>query len=387
MSRGSRERMRVLRELDGTIAAAQGRFVEINLGADDGLREGARLSITRGEELQGRIAIRRVTEDRAVGEIVAAIDDARIARGDRVVTHQEVTDEDVVARVIARVESDAPEAPPVPEPSVEPSRPEQKAPKKTWRRAAAVPNASRLVIGDKDELLPEGVQMSVRIDGFRARVLMDLYYYNDRSQQLEGAFKLRLPDEASLYYFAFGEMAFEYRPQEGDLASEFITPELVMSTGTSPADIARLRDQSWENVKEARLVPRVKAAHAYGETVRRQVDPALVEWSGAGVFNARVFPLTPAKLHRIVVGYDVNLAHDGEDLLYQLDLPPDMATAIIDINIAESAAPDCVIAPPLAEPNPAGHRWRANEFPFRESSGIGVRQGQAARHAAADRQR
>jgi hypothetical protein len=48
-------------------------------------------------------------------------------------------------------------------------------------------------------------------------------------------------------------------------------------------------------VKEARIVPREKAAHAYSETVRRRVDPALVEWAGAGVFNARVFPLMPGK--------------------------------------------------------------------------------------------
>ena len=219
----------------------------------------------------------------------------------------------------------------------EPPKDEPKeAPKKTWRRAKAVPNASRLVIGDKDELLPAGVQMNVRIDGFRARVLMDLYFYNDRQRQLEGSFKLRLPDEASLYYFAFGEMSYEYRPQDGDLASEFITPQLMTATGTSPAEIAKLREKSWENVKEARLVPRVKAAHAYSETVRRQIDPALVEWSGAGVFNARVFPLAPGKLHRIVVGYDVNLTHEGDDLVYRLDLPPDMAEAAIDLNIAES---------------------------------------------------
>jgi hypothetical protein len=32
---------------------------------------------------------------------------------------------------------------------------------------------------------------------------------------------------------------------------------------------------------------------AYQQTVRKKIDPALVEWSGAGVFNARVFPLLP----------------------------------------------------------------------------------------------
>jgi hypothetical protein len=68
---------------------------------------------------------------------------------------------------------------------------------RTWRRATATPNASRLVIGDRDELLLEGMQVNVLVDGFRARVLLDLYYFNNRGQQLEGNFKLRLPNEAS----------------------------------------------------------------------------------------------------------------------------------------------------------------------------------------------
>ena len=73
--------------------------------------------------------------------------------------------------------------------------------KRTWRRAQVTPNASRLIVGDRDELLLEGMQANVMVDGFRARVLLDLYYFNDRSRQLEGNFKLRLPDDASLYLF------------------------------------------------------------------------------------------------------------------------------------------------------------------------------------------
>ncbi|MEO8499174.1 MAG: hypothetical protein ABI614_29265, partial [Planctomycetota bacterium] len=91
--------------------------------------------------------------------------------------------------------------------SIETAESKPAAPKQTWRRAQATPNASRLIIGDRDELLMEGMQANVMVDGFRARVLLDLYYFNDRGRQLEGNFKLRLPDDASLYYFAFGESA------------------------------------------------------------------------------------------------------------------------------------------------------------------------------------
>ncbi|MCA9206902.1 MAG: hypothetical protein KDA55_01035, partial [Planctomycetales bacterium] len=83
----------------------------------------------------------------------------------------------------------------------------------TWRRASATPNNSRLLVGDNDELPLEGIQANVVIDGFRARVLLDCYYFNDYDRQLEGSFQIRLPNEASLYYFAFGQSSFEYRPQ------------------------------------------------------------------------------------------------------------------------------------------------------------------------------
>ncbi|HUG66100.1 MAG TPA: DUF2135 domain-containing protein, partial [Pirellulaceae bacterium] len=206
---------------------------------------------------------------------------------------------------------------------------------RTWRRAQAIPNASRLVIGDRDELLLEGMQANVMVDGFRARVLLDLYYFNDRGRQLEGNFKLRLPDDASLYYFAFGESAYEYRPQVDQLASKgFLSGELVRAAGLSPKGILEAREGSWSKVKEARVVPREKAAHAYSETVRRRVDPALVEWSGAGMFNARVFPLMPNKLHRIVVGYDVNLQQVGDDFVYRLDLPEDVKQRMVDLNVS-----------------------------------------------------
>jgi len=226
---------------------------------------------------------------------------------------------------------------------------DKRPPKKTvstWRRAKATPNASRLMIGDRDDLPLEGMQVNVMVDGFRARVLMDLYYYNNRSQQLEGSFKLRLPNEASLYYFAFGQTTFEYRPMVDSLASKgFLTADMVRASGTGPQEIFKARSATWRDVKEARVVPREKAAHAYSEVVRRRVDPALVEWSGAGVFNAKVFPLMPNKLHRIVVGYDVNLRQDGDDLVYSLDLPEDLSECKVDVDVSALPGASAEVTP------------------------------------------
>lgn len=226
----------------------------------------------------------------------------------------------------------------------------------TWRRARATPNASRLMIGDRDELAIQGMQANILVDGFRARLLLDLYYFNHLDQRLEGNFQLRLPDDASLYYFAFGESAYEYRPQVDQLASKgFLSAELARASGLDPGGILRVREGSWTNVKEARVVAREKAALAYSETVRRRVDPALVEWSGAGVFNARVFPLMPNKLHRIVVGYDITLQAAGDDLTYRLELPENLPQCQVDLNVSALPGISAEVSPP-SKPFTSGGR-------------------------------
>jgi hypothetical protein len=113
----------------------------------------------------------------------------------------------------------------------------------------------------------------------------------------------------------------------------------------SPKGILEAREGSWTNVKEAQIVPREKAAQAYSETVRRRVDPALVEWTGAGMFNARVFPLMPSKLHRVVVGCDVNLQQIDGDLVYRLDLLEDVSQCTVDLNVSALPGTSAKIRP------------------------------------------
>ncbi|MDP6444342.1 MAG: hypothetical protein QGG36_20415 [Pirellulaceae bacterium] len=229
--------------------------------------------------------------------------------------------------------------------------------RRVWTRAAATPNATRLKIGDRDELPAEGLQAHVHIDGFRARVVLDCYFYNDRGRQLEGNFQLRLPTGASLYYFAFGDTRYQYQPMVDQLASNaFLNADLVRAArGLGPNELLAARKESWGNVKEARVVPREKAAHAYSETVRRRVDPALVEWSGAGVFNARVYPLQPNKLHRIVIGYDINLRHSGDGWRYELDLPAGLPERMADISVAAIGG-EVVETSPKQQPFVSGGR-------------------------------
>lgn len=220
---------------------------------------------------------------------------------------------------------------------------EPPAPVETWRRSQIRANTARLMIGDKEELDLKGTQINVWVDGFRARVLMDMYFYNNRDRTFEGTFKLRLPNGASPYFLAFGEMAMKAKYGPADIV--FDSAEDARNRGWTPEKIMDQRARQWKAPKEARVVPKERAVIAYRETVRKSVDPALMEWAGAGIFNARVFPLTPRKTHRIVVGYDVDLVRAGDDLEYRLDLPENTSKIQVDIQVKRLPGVAMVMSP------------------------------------------
>lgn len=190
--------------------------------------------------------------------------------------------------------------------------------KTTWKKSDKSENEIAIFIGDNEKLDIEGTNVNIQVDGFRARVLTNIYVYNNREGNLEGNFKMKLPAGASPYYFAFGETEIKAKMYENKDGKNSTQPNQISLTDEN---ISELNKQTWTNVKEAKIVPKEKAAHAYQETVSKQVDPALVEWGGADVFNCRIFPLVSNKLHRVVIGYDVNLMSVGNDFLLDFQLP------------------------------------------------------------------
>ncbi|MGK0390666.1 MAG: hypothetical protein ACI94Y_003426 [Maribacter sp.] len=202
-------------------------------------------------------------------------------------------------------------------------------PKTTWKRSGRSPNTTTLFVGDNEKLPLKGTQIAVTVDGFRARVLMDCFFFNDEDSQREGTFKLRLPQGATPYYFAFGESVYVNKNKEEVPFVEYTQIDF------SPEGIENMRSDSWTNPKEAKVVEKEKAAFAYGSTVRKQIDPALAEWAGADVYNCRVFPLMPKKLHRIVIGYDMNLDQLDEDWLLNFSIPQADCSKVIDFAIAD----------------------------------------------------
>ncbi|RKZ75616.1 MAG: hypothetical protein DRR19_29215 [Candidatus Parabeggiatoa sp. nov. 1] len=233
----------------------------------------------------------------------------------------------------------------------------------SWKRSQVIPNTSRLMIGEHETLALKGMQAKITINGFRARVVLDHYFFNDHERGFEGTFKLRLPNGANPYFFAFGESQPDDKQPDKPV---FFEQQQVRDMGTEPLDIMTSRENSWQQPKEARMVPKEKAAYAYRETVRRRVDPALMEWSGAGIFSARVFPLNPKKWHRIVIGYDLNLLALGEDLEYRFDFPAGIPQQVADFSITQPPGVEVVVTPTVAQADSKSVVFNATDKPYHQ---------------------
>lgn len=252
----------------------------------------------------------------------------------------------------------------------------------TWKRSELRAHEVRLMVGDREEIPVRSMQARVTIDGGVARVVLDLLARNDLGGTYEGRLQLRLPEGASPFFFAFGEATLMVAGDAPPPA--FFSADQARSLGAEPAQIISDRASQWRGVKEARMVPKEKAAFAYGETVRRGVDPALVEWAGPSIFNARVFPLTSGVSHRIVVGYDVPLVRIGEDLQYTFDLPEKVGHKVVDLAVAAPAGAAVETTPPSPGAPVAGRSHHRFESPAGPEIAVRIRRPAPAYLAATD---
>jgi len=211
----------------------------------------------------------------------------------------------------------------------------------TWKRSGMKNNSIRLQVGDGDYIPLEAAQMAVQIDGFRVRVLMDCFFYNDKKDGLEGTFKLKLPTDATPYYFAFGETEYI---DEDDKEIPYVKYDSGNFNLTYKG-IEDMNERAWDDVKEARIVSKQKAAKAYEQTVSANIDPALMEWGGADMFSCRVFPLAMNTLHRIVIGYDLNMTEALDFREYILSLPTPQKDLIVNISAYDSPVLPLEITP------------------------------------------
>jgi Ca-activated chloride channel family protein len=106
--------------------------------------------------------------------------------------------------------------------------------------------------------------VAVTIDNQVARTRIDQTFVNDSDYQLEGTYIFPLPEDATISDFA---MYVDGKRMEGQ------------------------------------VLDRNQARQIYEDIVRRQRDPALLEYMGRGAFRARIFPILPHTERRVEISY------------------------------------------------------------------------------------
>ncbi|MCP4218335.1 MAG: VWA domain-containing protein [bacterium] len=138
--------------------------------------------------------------------------------------------------------------------------------------------------------------VDVAIDGQMSVTSIDQEFYNPTSRQLEGYYIFPLPKNAVIKKF-----------------SMYIDGKET----------------------EAELLDATKARRIYEDIVRRQRDPALLEYSGQGLFKARIFPIPPRSKKRVKISYRQLLPKDNNTIeyLYPLNTEKFSAKPLKDVSI------------------------------------------------------
>jgi uncharacterized protein YfaP (DUF2135 family) len=200
-------------------------------------------------------------------------------------------------------------------------RKEAKKPQ-VWHQGNRQPTFARVYVGGGNSLDLVSLQVTVTIEGSRARTLVDHIFRNPHNQQLEGTFEYPLPSGASPSYFAMflGKTRAAAPPRFAGRGQDALPPDALARL--TPAQLVkRVSTRDWGKLQEARVVSKEKALESYEEVVRSRIDPALLEYAGGNTFRGRVFPIPPKGYNRVLIAYEELLPYAGDRALYRFPLP------------------------------------------------------------------
>ncbi|QSQ24210.1 DUF2135 domain-containing protein [Pyxidicoccus parkwayensis] len=247
-------------------------------------------------------------------------------------------------------------------------------------KVEAAPRAAKVLVMDESgryqPLKTRAVRVVTYIQGARARTVVDHLFENDTNRNLEGTFYYPLPGGAAVAGFALYSGSVAVNGPSLFQSSDLLPPlgddsahveELGASAPPSPKGAKR----SWGERQEARVVEQKRAREVYEEIVRRNVDPALLEWAGASTFSARVFPLPPKSLKRVVIAYEQTLLFDGKNLRYTWPLPVGAGKDLqvsARLHVDPRQADTVTVQPEAAAPRTLGP-WKTYDFPKLQGDG------------------
>jgi Ca-activated chloride channel homolog len=155
-------------------------------------------------------------------------------------------------------------------------------------------------------------RVAVDIEGQIATTHIDQVFVNDSPITIKGTYLFPLPETAAISEFT---MWVDGRPVQGE------------------------------------ILERDEARQIYDDIVRRQLDPALLEYIGRDLFQASIFPIPPGEERRIELEYVEILPAEGGLIRYVYPLsteqfsPMPLQDASITVNIASKDAIKAVYSP------------------------------------------
>ncbi|MFL5244374.1 MAG: VIT domain-containing protein [Gemmataceae bacterium] len=226
-----------------------------------------------------------------------------------------------------------------------------------YQRRNSRPSFARVYVGDQTSLELVSLQVTVTVEGPRARTVVDHIFHNPHNRQLEGTFEYPLPAGASPSYFAMflGQTRDtvpprfnpkgqpESLPRPSRFGPEFFAAQ--------PGELVKqVSVADWGILQEARVVNRAKGLETYEEVVRGRIDPALLEYAGGNTFSGRVFPIPAKGYNRVLIAYEELLPSSGDQVVYRYPLP-DCKLQELEFHLQASPA-EC--KEPRFEPQDAG---------------------------------
>ena len=150
--------------------------------------------------------------------------------------------------------------------------------------------------------------VDVVIEDQVARIALDQTFHNASDQVLEGVYRFAIPPDAALQRLAM-----------------YVDGKLT----------------------ESAVVERMRARRIYEELVYRRVDPALLEWAGAGRLSLRVYPLPAHQDKRLVLAYTQSLTRLYGDYTLRVPMPEiDLPVGELALDITVRGCAGCELASP-----------------------------------------
>lgn len=161
-------------------------------------------------------------------------------------------------------------------------------------------NSPEIKVGNKKLDLAK-LNVDVKIAGNLATTTFELFFYNPNNERLEGELSFPLGEGREVSRFAL------------DINGK---------------------------LREAVIVEKEKARVAFESTVRRRIDPALLEKTQGNNYKARIFPIEAKSYKRVVLAYDEELILNKGELFYQLPLEYDVKLENFNLKISVAGIDD-----------------------------------------------